>query len=157
MAVKLSEIINFRTMRMEDLWQGCNIEKKSYDHPWSEKVLKNCLLYKYDCYVAIQQGIILGYFFSQISYPETHLLNLTVDKDYRNHGIATEFMNLILSKAKTHKSESIILETRETNDAAIKLYKKFKFKSIGIRPRYYRTKNGWEDALVFCREINYPR
>ena len=44
----------------------------------------------------------------------------------------------------------ITLEVRVSNVAAISLYEKFGFKSIGVRKKYYQDNN--EDALIMFTE-----
>ena len=57
MIARLIETIEIRKMTNDDLRQVIDIEKKSYDFPWSEAVIKDCLVNNYDCYVAGQDNI----------------------------------------------------------------------------------------------------
>ena len=157
MIANYSKSIDVREMRMADLPQINRIEKKSYDYPWPDKILRECLTNKYDCYIAVKGNLIHGYLFSKISFPESHVLNLTVDCSSRGNGIGSLLLDLVLYKSELIGSKSIFLETRKTNDAAINLYNKYKFKKVGVRPNYYRTKYGREDALVYCKELDFIR
>ena len=157
MIAKVSELMEIREMRKEDLFQVDIIEKNSYDFPWSDKVLEECLEYNYDCYVSAHENLIFGYLISKISFPESHILNLTVDSNYRNNGIGSQLLDLTLSKSALIGSKVIFLETRKTNNSAIYLYNKYKFKKVGIRPNYYKTKDGKEDAIVYCKKLDFSR
>ncbi|MEC9205604.1 MAG: ribosomal protein S18-alanine N-acetyltransferase [Pseudomonadota bacterium] len=154
MIAKAFKSIHIRPMGFDDLSQVIQIENKSYDYPWSNKILYGCLENKYDCYVAAQNGEVLGYLISKISFPESHILNLTVENRQREKGIGSQLLDLALSKSKLLGSQAIFLETRKTNEAAKHLYNKYEFKKIGIRPNYYKTKDGKEDALVYCKKLD---
>ena len=92
---------------------------------------------------------IIGYVISKISTHESHILNLTIDKDYRGNGIASELIEMIIAKCHVLGSKMIFLETRVTNKPAKKLYEKYNFHTIGIRKGYYKTSAGREDAVVY--------
>jgi len=155
MTAKTLLSIHIRPMMIDDLPQVIKIEKNSYDYPWSDKVLQGCLENKYDCYVAAKNKLVIGYLISKISFPESHILNLTVDNEYREKGIGSQLLDLVLSKSKLFGSQAIFLETRKTNKVAKYLYNKFEFKKIGIRPNYYKTKEGKEDAFVYCKKLDF--
>ena len=157
MIAKVSQFIELREMSQEDLFQVKSIERISYDFPWSDKNLEDCLFYIYDCYVASHQNQVFGYLISKIAFPESHILNLTVDKNYRNNGIGSQLLDLVLSKSSLIGSNAVFLETRKTNKSAIYLYNKYEFKQVGVRANYYKTKDGREDALVYCKILNFAR
>ena len=149
MAVKSSELYRFIPMRVKDLDMIYELEIKSYDFPWTKEILRDCILYNYDSYSVFFGDEIVGYIISKISYPETHILNLTVSSQFRNNGIGRSLVNLIIDYARLRNSEDILLEVRESNLEAQSLYKKLQFKKIGIREGYYKCSDGREDALVF--------
>ena len=91
---------------------------------------------------------LVGYIISKITYPETHILNLTVKKNFRKKGIGKALIELIISDARLRNSENIILEVRANNTDAQSLYKKLNFEVIGTRKDYYESKNDREDAYV---------
>ena len=63
----------------------------------------------------------------------------------------TLLMDLLISYFETSKYEKIILEVRESNTSAQSLYKKYNFKYLGKRKKYYVT----EDADIFIKEKVY--
>jgi len=66
MAARLIDTIVIRRMKSTDLADVFAIESTSYDFPWSEKILKDCILQNYDCYVA--EGLkIVGYVIANIT------------------------------------------------------------------------------------------
>lgn len=63
---------------------------------------------------------------------------ISVRKDYWGKGIGTGLMNLLVDFCKKSGAESIELEVRSDNEAAIALYKKFGFEKIGTNERYFK-------------------
>jgi [ribosomal protein S18]-alanine N-acetyltransferase len=103
---------------------------------------------KYDCMVAEIEGRVAGFLVSREVFPATEaelaereILNLAVAPLYRKLGIASALLDSELRRPATH-----VLEVRCSNAAAQKLYRKFGFAEIGIRPNYYQSPP--EDAIV---------
>lgn len=77
-------------------------------------------------------NVLIGFIIYKRLYDVTDLLYIVVDKIYRNKGIGS-----LLIKYLINISERILLEVRCDNNNAIKLYKKYNFKIINIRKKYY--------------------
>ena len=60
-------------------------------------------------------------------------------------------MKRILSEAKERGYKSIVLNVRESNQAAINLYTRFGFVEVGRRKKYYRLPA--EDALTMLKNL----
>jgi ribosomal-protein-alanine N-acetyltransferase len=154
MSAKLSQFIEYRDIEMIDLDHIYSMECQSYDFPWTRNILKDCIIKRYDSYLAIYNNIIVGYIISKVTPFESHVLNLTVNKEYRNNGIGSELLEMVIRKCTILKSEMLLLETRLTNRSAIALYEKYGFKKIGFRKDYYKTSLGKEDAIVFKKTLD---
>ena len=148
MSVKKSELFTYHPMHIDDLECIYKLELESYPFPWTKEILRDCILYKYDSYSVFIDDTLVGYIISKISFPETHILNLTVDINYRNNGIGQALIELTINDARIRKSQDIILEVRSRNLIAQALYNKLGFEKIGIRKGYYDSENGREDAFV---------
>ena len=148
MSVRKSDLYNFLPMDINYLTKVYELELESYDFPWTKEILRDCILYKYDSFVVVLNNNLVGYIISKITYPETHILNLTVKKNFRKNGIGKALVELIISDARLRNSENIILEVRVNNTDAQSLYKKLNFEVIGTRKDYYESKNDKEDAYV---------
>jgi len=148
MSARKSDLYNFLPMDINYLTKVYELELESYDFPWTKEILRDCILYKYDSFVVVLNDNLVGYIISKITYPETHILNLTVKKNFRKKGIGKALIELIISDARLRNSENIILEVRANNTDAQSLYKKLNFEVIGTRKDYYESKNGREDAYV---------
>ena len=148
MSARKSDLYNFLPMDINYLTKVYELELESYDFPWTKEILRDCILYKYDSFVVVLNDNLVGYIISKITYPETHILNLTVKKNFRKNGIGKALIELIISDARLRNSENIILEVRANNTDAQSLYKKLNFEVIGTRKDYYESKNDREDAYV---------
>ena len=148
MSARKSDLYNFLPMDINYLTKVYELELESYDFPWTKEILRDCILYKYDSFVVVLDDNLVGYIISKITYPETHILNLTVKKNFRKKGIGKSLIELIISDARLRNSENIILEVRANNTDAQSLYKKLNFEVIGTRKDYYESKNDREDAYV---------
>ena len=153
MSVRKSDLYNFTPMDIKDLNKIYNLELESYDFPWTKEILRDCILYKYDSFAVFFNENLVGYVVSKITYLETHILNLTVKKEFRKKGIGKSLIELIISEARLRNSENIILEVRADNVEAQTLYKKLNFQIIGTRKDYYESENSREDEFVIKLDL----
>ena len=153
MSVRKSDLYNFIPMGIKDLNKIYDLELESYDFPWTKEILRDCILYKYDSFAVFFNDNLVGYIIAKITYPETHILNLTVKKNFRKKGIGKSLIELIISEARLRSSENILLEVRVGNFEAQSLYEKLNFQIIGTRKNYYESENGREDAYVLKLDL----
>jgi ribosomal-protein-alanine N-acetyltransferase len=142
-----------RDMRHEDLAMVSDIERRSYDFPWSHGVFRDCLLAGYQCLVLERDAEVAGYAILSVAAGEAHILNLCVAPAFRSHGYGERLLNEILFRARTASVREIFLEVRPSNRNAIALYKKKGFYQVANRPEYYRSHEGREDACVLAKKL----
>ncbi len=94
--------------------------------------------------------IINGVLVFDYIYDRIEINYIIVAKKYRNCHIASQMISFLIAFAKAKKVNNITLEVNKNNKKAIALYKKYKFKGVGIRKNYY----GSNDALLMLREID---
>jgi ribosomal-protein-alanine N-acetyltransferase len=140
-------------MTASDLDQVMEIEQQSYQFPWTEGIFRDCLAGKYFCTLYARKEAILGYIVSQFVVDECHLLNLCVRPEERNRGIGKKMINYLLNQARRRGIQSVFLEVRVSNSAAIHLYQEQGFNEVGQRMDYYPASWGREDALVLACDI----
>ncbi len=99
--------------------------------------------------VAICDGKVVGYVGIVCVAGEGSITNIAVHPDYRNHGIATCLLDMILNFADENELEFVTLEVRESNINAIHLYEKFGFETVGKRKNYYSDNH--ETALLMTK------
>ena len=127
-----------RPVTANDIPQVFIIERESYPEPWPEKAFWDELENEI-CrfFVAEQDGLIIGFYDLWIYANVGHLLNIAIRLNYRNKGVATMLLGHIISESRDSNVEMIYLEVRESNEAAISLYRKTGFIKVGIKPGYY--------------------
>ncbi len=140
--------VSTRTMVHDDLPQVSDIERRSYDFPWSHGVFRDCLLAGYSCLVLERARRVAGYAILSIAAGEAHVLNLCVDPDYRSQGYGDRLLDEILNRARQAGVEEVFLEVRPSNVNALSLYRKKGFRQVASRRAYYQAKEGREDAAV---------
>ncbi|MDJ0701348.1 MAG: ribosomal protein S18-alanine N-acetyltransferase [Woeseiaceae bacterium] len=142
-----------RTMTHDDLAMVCDIERRSYEFPWSHGVFRDCLLAGYHCIVLERGDRVSGYAILSIAAGEAHILNLCVDRAYRALGYGERLLDEILLRARGASVREVFLEVRPSNEAAIALYRKKGFVQIANRPAYYQAQQGREDAAVLSKKF----
>ena len=145
--------VQIRTMVHTDLAEVSDIERRSYDFPWSHGVFRDCLLAGYQCIVLDRSGSVAGYAILSIAAGEAHILNLCVDPKYRQLGYGEKLLDAVLAQAAGAEVREIFLEVRPSNRKAIALYEKKGFRQVASRPAYYQAREGREDAAVLSRII----
>ena len=135
---------------LHDLQEIYEIEKSVFKNCWSEISLKKELQNKnFNLNLVCRlNNKIIGYFFSKNVKNEYHILNFALKKKYQHRGYGKFFFNIVINKYIL--DGSIFLEVKKSNLTAIHFYKKFNFKEIGFKKKYY---SDGEDAIIM-RLIN---
>ncbi|HAT7055534.1 TPA: ribosomal protein S18-alanine N-acetyltransferase, partial [Legionella pneumophila] len=142
-------ILNIRRMKDSDIENVYSIETNVHIAPWSKDILRDCVLVGYDCRVLeINNGdssILAGYIISRISNNSCHILNLCIAKPLQSKGLGRKLLQTVLySLSKYTQTESVILEVRPSNSAALHLYETMGFEKVEIKKDYYKDKNSVE-------------
>ena len=94
---------------------------------------------------------ILGYAFFSVVGTDSHLLNITVSKNYQGRGYGKKILEKVLFQSKVLGATIVFLEVRVSNYRAIDFYEKFGFKRDAIRYNYYDG-SPKEDALLMSKQ-----
>ena len=143
-----------RRMVHDDLPDIADIERRSYDFPWSHGVFRDCLLAGYNCLVLVHDDRPVGYGILSVAAGEAHVLNLCVDPAHRARGYGEQLLDAMLRISRGAGVREIFLEVRPSNETAIRLYRKKGFHQIASRPSYYQATHGREDAAVLGRKLD---
>ena len=81
---------------------------------------------------------------------EAHITNIVTKKSMRQNKIGTKMLEELIKIAKERKLNNITLEVNKNNIPAINLYKKYKFKEVDIRKKYY---NNCDDAIIMTLDL----
>jgi [ribosomal protein S18]-alanine N-acetyltransferase len=89
---------------------------------------------------------VCGYVIAQAAGPEWELENIIVDPAMLRSGLGSQLLSALLAEARTQGCQRMLLEVRDSNLAARRLYEKHGFQESGRRPGYYG--NPTEDAIL---------
>ncbi len=145
--------VTIRSMLDSDLQDVVHIEHASYAFPWTEGIFRDCLRVHYACRVVEVGATVVGYGIISVGAGEGHVLNICISGAYRCRGIGSRLLNHLVQVAAQHGAQDVLLETRPSNSAALRLYRSLGFAQIGLRRGYYQAVDGREDAIVLKRRI----
>jgi [ribosomal protein S18]-alanine N-acetyltransferase len=139
-------------MTVDDLEAVHVIEKESFSTPWPphayRQELENNRLAHY--MVARYGDRIVGFAGMWLLVDEAHITTFAVSAEWRRQGIGERLLLAVLDLSRSRGAHEATLEVRPSNAPARRLYEKYGFKLVGVRPRYYSDNN--EDALIMTTE-----
>ena len=98
MSANLQEYIEYSDVDIKNLDAIYCLEQNSYNLPWTKGILRDCINNHYDFYIAKYNDNIIGYIIAKISIYETHILNLTISRNFRSNGIASQLLEMVFAK-----------------------------------------------------------
>ena len=141
-------ILRIEPMRVEDLPAVHAIERASFESPWPPEAYRNDLesnrLAQY--LVARVGDEITAYGGMWLMVDEGHIITFAVHPAWRRRHIGERLLLAFLDLAVDRGAHEATLEVRLSNLPARRLYEKFGFRPVGLRPHDY-SDNG-EDALI---------
>jgi ribosomal-protein-alanine N-acetyltransferase len=139
-------------MRLADLPAVHDIERRSFSTPWPSHAYRTELetnrLAHYR--VVRAEGAVIAYAGIWLMVDEAHVTTFAVDPPWRRRHVGEALLVAMMDLAIERGAREATLEVRLSNLAARRLYEKYGFRPVGIRPRYYSDNN--EDALVMTTE-----
>jgi ribosomal-protein-alanine N-acetyltransferase len=138
-------------MKPSHIDQVVEIEKVSFHVPWSKNAFQSELYLNSRAYyiVALDGAKVVGYGGYWKIIDEAHITNIAVHPDHRRTGIAGQVLERLIAMAHEDEIKRMTLEVRVSNAAAIRLYEKAGFVSVGTRKKYYSDNN--EDAYIMWK------
>jgi len=147
-------VLRFRRMTLDDIEQVMKVENEVYEFPWSEGIFSDCIRVGYYCWIALQQQTVVGHAVISIVTDESHMLNLSIARSHQRKGYGRQFIEFLVNEARAQQAQTMLLEVRPSNTAAINCYNGAGFNEIGCRKDYYPALDGREDALLLARHIS---
>jgi len=128
------------------------IERASFFPPWPDEAYRNELqtnrLATY--IVARLDDVVIGFAGLWLMVDEAHVTTFAVEPAWRRRTVGERLLVALLDIAMARGAREATLEVRLSNVAARRLYEKYGFRPVGLRPRYY-SDNG-EDALIMTTD-----
>lgn len=154
MNAQLKDLKTILPMQVSHLPEVLVVERRAYEFPWSETILRDCLKAGYSAWVLVgPDGSLAGHALMSMAVDEAHVLNLCVDPAQQRQGLGLMLLNHLMTLARAAQASIVLLEVRKSNKAALRLYESVGFQRIGVRKAYYPAKDGREDALVLGFDI----
>lgn len=147
-----------RMMRVEDVPQVVSIDQLSFGMPWSARsyhfeISDNPNAHMFtlthtDAIDPLLNGVdhVLGYGGMWLIEGEAHISTIAVHPDYRGRGLGEVILVGMIGRALERHADYAVLEVRVSNTAALNLYQKYEFTTVGRRKNYYRDTH--EDAFL---------
>lgn len=139
-----------RRMREADLGAVRAIEAMSFSNPWSEDTFRgevqNTPVSSPLVVVRRPGDEVVGYIIYWQIRDDVQVNNIAVHPECRGRGLGEAMMRFAIAKVRAAGAEFMTLEVRQSNAAAVALYKKLGFEALGTRKNYYTRPD--EDACV---------
>lgn len=150
---RLEKNIEIVGMSLDDLEDVSTIERDSFSCPWSVGYFGEILSDREHAValVAKGDGEVVGYGVAWMKAGTFHIGNLAVRCSFRRRGIGELLLHTLMEIGSVRGCRLAILEVRESNQAAISLYRKFGFSSIRLRKGYYDDTG--ENAVIMITDL----
>ena len=139
-------------MRVTDLPAVHAIERASFDSPWPPDAYRSELeTNRLAQYLVVRAGDdVAAYGGMWLMVDEAHVITFAVHPAWRRQRVGERLLLSMLDLAVDAGAREATLEVRLSNLPARRLYEKFGFRPVGLRPRYYGDNN--EDALIMTTD-----
>lgn len=140
-------------MTADHLDQVADLERICFSAPWSRNMLAEELDNACSAFLVAldSKENIVGYAGLQVILDEGYITNVAVRPEYRKQGVASRLLQVFVDFALGNSLAFLTLEVRPSNTAAIVLYGRHGFRTMGRRKNYYEHPR--EDALIMTREF----
>ena len=152
-----SALASIEAMREADLDAVMEIEQASFRLPWSRQVFMEELGRPWAFLDVVRpsggapHGRVLAFCNYWRVADEIHVLKVAAHPDARRMGFGSRLLSHIVEFTERQACRLITLEVRRSNEPAQRLYRRFGFRAVGLRPNYYADDN--EDAVVMLLEL----
>ena len=142
--IKISEMTN------SDLESIKEILETEFDNLWSYNILKQEIESDVSkIYILHLADEIVGFAALSIVLDEAEITNIVIKKKYRGQKLSLLLMKILIDTATKSNCKKLHLEVNATNEIAKNLYKKFGFKQVGLRKKYYKD----QDAILMTKNL----
>jgi ribosomal-protein-alanine N-acetyltransferase len=145
-------IPRIEAMRIEDLPAVQAIEQASFTTPWPPHAYRSELeTNRLARYLVVRAGDeIVGYGGIWLMVDEAHITTFAIHPAWRRRRLGERLLLALLDVAQERHAREATLEVRLSNLGARRLYEKYGFRPVGLRPNYYSDDR--EDALIMTTE-----
>jgi len=143
--------VRIRPAEVADLKDIYAIEQASFKEPYPYRVLKSLYILSGDLFLVAEcKSKIVGYIIGlKREHVVGHIVSVAVHPRFRGMGIGSRLLQEELTRFREKGCIMARLEVRKSNKPAIRLYKKYEFKTVYIIKKYYKN----EDCKVMVRPL----
>ena len=152
---KAPQPFSIAAMEGSDIDAVMEIERLSFRAPWSRNVFLEELGREWarvDVLRDVATGEVAAFANYWLVADELHILNIATHPQHRRAGHATRLLAHMVDVARRGTCRCMTLEVRRSNAIAQRLYRRFAFRAVGVRPNYYAEDQ--EDAIVMLLEMS---
>ncbi len=143
--------IEISKMTISDFEEISSTLLKDFDDFWQPSTLEKELQNENSYYIVARHlSEIVGFAGIKAVLDEADIMNIVTKKSKRNLGIGSCLLKNLIDISKENDIKKLTLEVNYKNTSAIHLYKKFNFKEIAVRQKYYRNV---DDAIIMQLNI----
>ena len=136
-----------RWMIRRDMPEVLDIERDSFEFPWSEEDFIRCLRQRNCIGMVAERGDrVMGFMIYELHKTRLHILNFAVADDTRRQTVGLQMVQKLVGKLSSQRRTRISLEVRETNLAAQVFFRDAGFFATSVLRDYYDDSP--EDAYV---------
>jgi [ribosomal protein S18]-alanine N-acetyltransferase len=147
--------MDVRWMCRKDMPAVLEIERQSFEFPWSEDDFIRCLRYPRCIGMVVESdGRVVGFMMYALYKFRLHLLTLAVHRDFRRRGVGTRLMQKLFGKLSYQRRNRIVLEVRETNLSAQMFFREMGFRAVSVLRDFYEETT--EDAYQMSFRLTVP-
>ena len=143
---------SLRTIQPGDIRALAAAEVECFDDAWPESYVASELFApaRFHRVLVDPSGRLTAYLFTAWQYLDLHVLKVAALPPFRRFGLGTKLMLVAEEHAREMGGETLTLEVRVSNIAAIGLYESLGYERKGVRPGYYADDS---DALVMMKRV----
>ena len=143
---------SLRAIQPGDIRALAAAEVECFDDAWPESYVASELFApaRFHRVLVDPSGRLTAYLFTAWQYLDLHVLKVAALPPFRRFGLATKLMLVAEEHAREMGGETLTLEVRVSNIAAIGLYEFLGYERKGVRPGYYADDS---DALVMMKRV----
>lgn len=144
-----------RAMDAEDLPAVLAVETAAFPTPWTREMFEEEIRHplSWNRVVELEHVGVVGFVVCRFYGDVWHVMDLALKPAYRHRGLAGRLLDEFLGYVSP--DTPVVLEVREGNEAAKRLYAGRGFREAGRRPGYYRDTHEAALLMVHGPEVDW--
>jgi ribosomal-protein-alanine N-acetyltransferase len=144
--------VSLRAAQPGDVRALALAEVECFSDPWPEAFFVSELFApaRFQRILVDPAGNLVAYLFTAWQYLDLHILKVATLPRHRRRGFGRMLMHIAEDHALERAGESLTLEVRSANIAAISLYETLGYRHAGVRRGYYQD---GKDAMVMTKRV----